>query len=307
MSMRSLPREGAARLCDSSEPTAYTCDLLSSQAITTINYTGTNNEHSVGPPQVAACVRLRDWEEGNYRNADKLDPKIGMPRGEVLIGGPAVSMGYLVDEISPDPEVVEKNKTDYVTIAGIRYFCSGDIGQFTPQGTLEIIDRKKDLVKLQMGEYVALSKVENALKASRFVAVPLVHATSTMCVAPRADAPAGHTALRVTTKTGCLRVLMGAQVVLHRPHLPDAGCARAGKGRGHGNGFVDRGVRERGDHQDCARGSAGRRQGQAGEIRSAHQVSEHRAKPSPLSRRHTGRARGRSRRRGLMGWRARHA
>jgi len=34
-----------------------------------------------------------------------------------------------------------------------------DIGQFHPDGCLEIIDRKKDIVKLQHGEYVSLRKV----------------------------------------------------------------------------------------------------------------------------------------------------
>ena len=42
---------------------------------------------------------------------------------------------------------------------GHRWFHTGDIGQITVDGQLQIIDRKKDLVKLQMGEYVALSKV----------------------------------------------------------------------------------------------------------------------------------------------------
>ena len=45
------------------------------------------NEHSVGPPQLHSCLRLRDWEEGNYKWGDRSDPKIGMPRGEILIGG----------------------------------------------------------------------------------------------------------------------------------------------------------------------------------------------------------------------------
>ena len=30
----------------------------------------------------------------------------------------------------------------------MRYFCTGDIGQITPAGNMQIIDRKKDLVKL---------------------------------------------------------------------------------------------------------------------------------------------------------------
>ena len=33
-----------------------------------------------------------------------------------------------------------------------------------PGGNLKIIDRKKDLVKLQGGEYVSLNKVESILK-----------------------------------------------------------------------------------------------------------------------------------------------
>jgi len=144
-----------------------------------------NATSQVGPPQECACIKLRDWEEGNYRNSDKDDKDIGMRRGEVLIGGPMVCQGYLENAAMPDPEITAKNKEDFVTIDGIRYFCTGDIGQFTPTGNLMIIDRKKDLVKLQQGEYVALSKVENALKSSKFTALPMCFAKSTMsyCIA----------------------------------------------------------------------------------------------------------------------------
>lgn len=41
----------------------------------------------------------------------------------------------------------------------MRWFYTGDIGQFHGDGCLEIVDRKKDIVKLQHGEYVSLGKV----------------------------------------------------------------------------------------------------------------------------------------------------
>merc|ERR1719174_2834752 len=96
-----------------------------------------------------------------------------------------VCTGYLENPDMPDADVSAKNKDEFVVLDGIRYFCTGDIGQFTPSGNLQIIDRKKDLVKLQMGEYVALSKVENALKSSQYTALPMLYATSSMsyCVA----------------------------------------------------------------------------------------------------------------------------
>jgi len=144
-----------------------------------------NTTTQVGPPQASCCIKLRDWEEGGYKNADKEDKDIGMQRGEVLIGGPSIATGYLVDESDPDPDIVAKNRDDFVEIDGIRYFCTGDIGQITPVGNLMIIDRKKDLVKLQMGEYVALSKVESALKTCKYTELPMCYATSSMsyCIA----------------------------------------------------------------------------------------------------------------------------
>jgi long-chain acyl-CoA synthetase len=41
----------------------------------------------------------------------------------------------------------------------MRWFYTGDIGCFHQDGCIEIIDRKKDIVKLQHGEYVSLGKV----------------------------------------------------------------------------------------------------------------------------------------------------
>jgi len=149
--------------------------LTENCACATLGIFGDNSVKSVGPPAACCVIRLADWPEGLYRNSDKDNPEIGMRRGEVLVGGPTVSVGYLVDPVSPDPDVVKKNEEDYVTIAGVRYFRTGDVGQITPEGNLMIIDRKKDLWKGPQGEYVALSKVEASIKLSHYVDIPMVY------------------------------------------------------------------------------------------------------------------------------------
>ena len=64
----------------------------------------------------------------------------------------------------------EKTKEDFFTDeAGILWFKTGDIGRFEEDGKLTIVDRKKDLVKLQLGEYISLGKVEAEMKTSPIV------------------------------------------------------------------------------------------------------------------------------------------
>merc|ERR1712079_828148 len=138
--------------------------LTETCAVSCITMWSDNSLAAVGAPTISAAVRLADWPEGKYCNADKNDPKIGMPRGEVLIGGPTVSLGYFVDPSQPNPELQEKNEEDWIVIGGVRFFRTGDIGQITKQGLLQIIDRKKDLWKGPQGEYVALTKVEGVLQ-----------------------------------------------------------------------------------------------------------------------------------------------
>ncbi|KAL0994291.1 hypothetical protein UPYG_G00120290 [Umbra pygmaea] len=105
----------------------------------------------VGAPLICCELQLRDWAEGGYTSQDQPHP-----RGEIMIGGPNVTMGYYKSE--------QQNKDFWVDEQGQRWFCTGDVGEMHPDGCLQIVDRKKDLVKLQAGEYVSLGKVESALK-----------------------------------------------------------------------------------------------------------------------------------------------
>ncbi|XP_015273125.1 PREDICTED: long-chain-fatty-acid--CoA ligase 3 [Gekko japonicus] len=120
----------------------------------------------VGAPLVCCEIKLMNWEEGGYFNTDK-----PYPRGEILIGGQNVTMGYYKNE--------ERTKADFmVDENGQRWLYTGDIGEFHADGCLKIIDRKKDLVKLQAGEYISLGKVEAALKNLPLVDNICVYASS---------------------------------------------------------------------------------------------------------------------------------
>jgi long-chain acyl-CoA synthetase len=46
---------------------------------------------------------------------------------------------------------------------------TGDVGIWTPQGQLKIVDRLKNLVKLKNGEYVAIAAMEECFRHSAFV------------------------------------------------------------------------------------------------------------------------------------------
>ncbi|XP_066338985.1 long chain acyl-CoA synthetase 8-like [Miscanthus floridulus] len=118
----------------------------------------------VGPPLPCCYVKLVSWEEGGYRISDS-----PMPRGEVVVVGHSITKGYFNNE-------AKTNEVYKVDERGIRWFYTGDIGQFHPDGCLEIIDRKKDIVKLQHGEYVSLGKVESALATSNYVENIMVYA-----------------------------------------------------------------------------------------------------------------------------------
>merc|ERR1719211_404548 len=109
-----------------------------------------------GAPLMNVRIKIVNWEEGNYLITDK-----PFPRGEIHIGGRNVAMGYYLNE--------EKTREEFYEEDGFRWFKTGDIGQVEADGVIRIVDRKKDLVKLQHGEYISYGKVEAILKTSPMV------------------------------------------------------------------------------------------------------------------------------------------
>jgi len=81
-------------------------------------------------------------------------------RGEVWLRGTNVTAGYY--------KAPELTKGEFRSDG---FFMTGEIGMLTPGGDLKIFDRKKNLVKLKSGEYVALEKMNTAYNNSPFVNV----------------------------------------------------------------------------------------------------------------------------------------
>ncbi|XP_064088455.1 long-chain-fatty-acid--CoA ligase 4-like isoform X2 [Macrobrachium nipponense] len=124
------------------------------------------NTGHTGGPNLGVLMKLVDWEEGNYRVTDN-----PYPRGEIIVGGIVVGKGYF--------NLPEENKASFYEENGLKCFRTGDIGEIDHTGSLRIIDRKKDLVKLKHGEYVSLGNTESKLKTLSNVENICVFADST--------------------------------------------------------------------------------------------------------------------------------
>ena len=119
-----------------------------------------------GVPIPSAEVKLGSTpdvcdKKGNpYLSTDREDvdgnPVFG--RGEIMVKGAHVSLGYY--------NMVDKTKEVYRDDG---FFETGDIGQFMSDGSIRIVDRKKNLVKLKGGEYIAMERMEMVYGNSTFV------------------------------------------------------------------------------------------------------------------------------------------
>uniref|UniRef100_A0A8C4Y8S3 long-chain-fatty-acid--CoA ligase n=1 Tax=Gopherus evgoodei TaxID=1825980 RepID=A0A8C4Y8S3_9SAUR len=113
----------------------------------------------VGAPLPCNIIKLEDVADMNYFSSNN--------EGEVCIKGSNVFKGYLKDP-ERTAEAIDKDG----------WLHTGDIGKWMPNGTLKIIDRKKNIFKLAQGEYIAPEKIENVYIRSTPVAQVFVHGES---------------------------------------------------------------------------------------------------------------------------------
>ncbi|KAI8388262.1 uncharacterized protein BYT42DRAFT_559504 [Radiomyces spectabilis] len=107
----------------------------------------------VGAPVPCCEIKLVDVADTDYRSTNT--PK---PQGEVWVRGPAITKGYWKrDDVTKE------------TLTEDGWLKTGDIAEWNENGTLTIIDRKKNLVKLSNGEYIALEKLESVYKSCFYV------------------------------------------------------------------------------------------------------------------------------------------
>nr|BBE10601.1 long-chain acyl-CoA synthetase [Rhodotorula toruloides] len=116
---------------------------------------------TVGVPVPSCEIKLVDVEEAGYKATN--DP----PQGEIWIRGPSVTKGYYKQD-----QLTKESWTED------GWFKTGDVGQWNKDGTLSVIDRKKNLVKLAGGEYIALERLESLYSSCEYVARIMIHADS---------------------------------------------------------------------------------------------------------------------------------
>lgn len=123
---------------------------------------GLSKSGTCGGPLPGVEVKLRDLPEMGYLNSDK-----PYPRGEVCVKGDIVFSGYYDNENATSAAFDEDG-----------FFLTGDVGQWREDGSLQIIDRAKNLFKLSQGEYVSPENLEQEYSKAKLVGQIFVYGNS---------------------------------------------------------------------------------------------------------------------------------
>ncbi|CAF3426018.1 unnamed protein product [Rotaria sp. Silwood1] len=122
-----------------------------STAAGTITHVTDTSCGTVGSPVPSVEIKLIDVPNTNYQANNN--------QGEICIRGPTIFKGYYGDE-----------KRTRETIDEGGWLHTGDVGEWTSNGALRIIDRTKHIFKLSQGEYIAPERLEDGYVRSRWVA-----------------------------------------------------------------------------------------------------------------------------------------
>lgn len=125
----------------------------------TLTVSGDFAPEHVGPPVACNAVKLVDVPEMDYLARNN--------QGEVCVRGSNVFQGYF-----REPELTAS------VMDADGWLHTGDIGEWLPNGTLRIIDRRKHIFKLSQGEYIVPEKIESIYARSLFVEQVFVYGES---------------------------------------------------------------------------------------------------------------------------------
>ena len=137
----------------------------------------------LGGPGYWTEVKLIDQKELGYTVKNKDKEGNLRPSGELCVRGPTLFKGYFKDE--------EKTKE---SIDKDGWLHSGDIAMIIPEhgNAMKIIDRVKNIFKMQQGEYISPEKIVNIYLNCKYIEQIFVHGNSLksylICIAyPKKD------------------------------------------------------------------------------------------------------------------------
>eukprot|EP00449_Zooxanthella_nutricula_P019160 CAMPEP_0198540486 /NCGR_PEP_ID=MMETSP1462-20131121/53224_1 /TAXON_ID=1333877 /ORGANISM="Brandtodinium nutriculum, Strain RCC3387" /LENGTH=682 /DNA_ID=CAMNT_0044270595 /DNA_START=54 /DNA_END=2102 /DNA_ORIENTATION=- len=156
----------------------FACPVLEGYGMTetaagaTVTLPGDLEPGTVGAPLPVCELRLQEVPDMGYLRTDTVHGEGAKAmacrgRGEICFRGTNIFKGYY--------KMAEKTAE---AIDDEGWLHSGDIGLWTVDGRLKIIDRKKNIFKLQQGEYVAPEKIENLNAQSTLIAQNFVYGDS---------------------------------------------------------------------------------------------------------------------------------
>lgn len=136
---------------------------------------GINLKQVYGATEASAMISCQADAEANPNTVGRPIPRIEVKiddRGEVMLKGPNVFGGYFKQE-----DITRE------TVTSDGWLKTGDAGFFDKQGHLVIIDRAKDVGKLNDGSAFAPQFIENKLKFSPFIREAVAFGDQRPCVA----------------------------------------------------------------------------------------------------------------------------